>query len=183
MSEDYQAAQAQQENQRNPKNRFLLFFCHANDVDNTWGHNWPFSLGVFLFSAITFLVIIYDISARASGYIHYGRGFVIGFYILKLVSDFIALIGICMAIYSICKTSFKYATISYYIIALVFAIHTIFIIYCIYAMFTGEYFSCTRISIIIWALEEFDLLIFAWILFCNMVDIGRKIRAGGGFTS
>ena len=35
---DYQAAQ-QEENMRNPKNRFLGLFCHASEVGDSWGFN------------------------------------------------------------------------------------------------------------------------------------------------
>ena len=31
---DYQPATAEEENRRNPKNRFMFLFCHASEVDN-----------------------------------------------------------------------------------------------------------------------------------------------------
>ena len=59
--DDYQK-QEMEENQRNPKNRFLGLFCHANQVDSSWGYNWPFWCGVLMFSIVIGLISILDFS-------------------------------------------------------------------------------------------------------------------------
>ena len=58
---DYQAAKEVQENERNPKNRFMGLFCHASQVDISWGWNWPFWLGVVIFSILVGFMSVFDI--------------------------------------------------------------------------------------------------------------------------
>ena len=59
MDDNYQ--KAEQENLRNPKNRFLGLFCHAREVDNSWGCNWSFPTGVIIFSIVIGIASFADI--------------------------------------------------------------------------------------------------------------------------
>ena len=43
---DYQPATAEEENRRNPKNRFMFLFCHASEVDQSWGKNGLLDVGL-----------------------------------------------------------------------------------------------------------------------------------------
>ena len=56
---DYQIT-LEEENRRNPKNRFLGLFCHASEVDTTWGCKCPFWVGVFLLSIVGGIETIVD---------------------------------------------------------------------------------------------------------------------------
>ena len=60
MDEELAQAKAN-ENLRNPKNRFLGFFFHSIEVDNSWGCNWSFATGVVLFSIICGFASLWDI--------------------------------------------------------------------------------------------------------------------------
>ena len=53
------------ENLRNPKNRFLGLFCHANEVDNSWGCDWSFATGVIIFSIVIGTASLADIYTLA----------------------------------------------------------------------------------------------------------------------
>jgi len=169
---DYQNQQEMEENQRNPKNRFLGLFCHANQVDSSWGLNWPFWCGVLMFSIVIGIISIYDFSVCATHMRYFKGGLDKVFYLLRILSNVVALIGIIFAALSIIKTSFQYATIAYYTEILSFIINTVFIIYFLFFNFLSRYWY----ELIIWGFCDFILLLFLWILFCNMVDIGRKIR-------
>ena len=139
-------------NRRSPKNRFLLLFCHAESVDDHWGCNWTFQCGVIM------------------------AGILIGWCGMRFLSDLIAIIAIILSIISISKVNFKLATVAYYALMVSFVINTVFVIYCITCIFSRLFWEATTYRLIVWILNEFVLVIGDWILFCNMVDIGRKIR-------
>ena len=171
--DDYQK-QEMEENQRNPKNRFLGLFCHANQVDNSWGMNWPFWCGVLMFGIIIGIISIYDFFGcisliRDIEFTTSWRNF---FYVLRILSNIIAIVGISFAALSIVQTSFQKATIAYYTLIVSFLLNTIFCIFSLFSIFITRYWY----NVILWFFCDFILLIFLWILFCNMVDIGRKIK-------
>ena len=164
-------------NRRSPKNRFLLLFCHAESVDDHWGCNWTFQCGVIMAGILIGVWTIFDIATLSrllaknlfSKWFTFWCG-------MRFISDLFAIIAIVMSIISISKINFKLATISYYTLMVSLFINTAFVIYCITCIFDSYFWSYTTYQIIIWILNEFVLVIGDWILFCNMVDIGRKIR-------
>ena len=164
-------------NRRSPKNRFLLLFCHAESVDDHWGCNWTFQCGVIMAGILIGVWTIFDITTLsrllAKGYFSKWFTFWCG---MRFISDLFAIIAIVMSIISISKINFKLATISYYTLMVSLFINTAFVIYCITCIFDRYFWTNTTFQIIIWILNEFVLVIGDWILFCNMVDIGRKIR-------
>ena len=176
-TEDYQ--RAQEENLRSPKNRFLGIFCHANQVDDHWGHNWSFGCGVVAFSIVFAIMTIYDISSL-SYFLHritqQFRWFIL-WSIIRMIADLFAIVAMGFANVSVCQTNFRRATIGYYLLIVCLILNTAFIIYCITCFFDYNFWKVTTFNIILWLLNEFVLFIFCWILFCNMVDIGRKKRA------
>ena len=175
-SSDYQAAQT--ENLRNPKNRFLGLFCHANQVDDHWGCNWSFGCGVALFSCLVGIWTIFDAVTMCrlmTNQLRGRTGFTV-WCIIRFLSDFIAIIAMIFAILSVRQINFKRATIGYYMLIVSLILNTAFVIYCITCFFDSYFWRATTFRIIIWLLNEFVLFIFCWILFCNMVDIGRKKR-------
>jgi hypothetical protein len=181
MSE-YQAAN-QEENLRNPKNRFMGLFCHASDVDSSWGNNWPFSCGVILFSIVAGFMTIFDISVIFKKYFQIIEGWFLFWFIIRLLSNLITLIGIIFAILSIIQTNFTRATIAYYSILLSFVLNATFCGYCVFRIFESYFWRKTTYRFFVWILNEFVLFWFSWILFCNMVDIGRKNRQNAGATN
>ncbi len=175
MSTDYQ--RAQEENLRSPKNRFLGLFCHANQVDDHWGHNWSFGCGVIFFSVLVGIWTIFD-TVTMSLLMRYSiRGWFVFWCIIRFVSDLIAIIAMLIAICSVFQVHFKKATAAYYMLIVSLIFNTAFFIYCITCFFDSFFWRTTTYRIIIWMLNEVVLFIFTWILFCNMVDVGRKIRA------
>ena len=172
---DYQNAREIEENQRSPKNRFLGLFCHASDVDQSWGMNWPFSCGVILFSIVIGLMTIFDIFALVTLMSKVHSWFFFWSFI-RFLSDLIALIAIVFANMSYIQTNFTRATIAYYALIISLICNTFFCGYCIFSIISSDFWKLTTYRIIIWLLNEFILFIFCWILFCNMVDIGRKNR-------
>ena len=176
-SNNYANQEEIEENRRNPKNRFLGLFCHASDVDDHWGFNWSFKCGVCVFSILVGIWTIFDISTMA--YIinrSYLNSWFTFFFFFRFVSDFIAIVGIIFAFCSITQSHFNKATTAYYLLVGSFALNTAFIVYCIVSVFNRYFWRTTTYRFIIWLLNEFVLLIFTWILFCNMVDIGRRNR-------
>ena len=167
---------AVEENRRNPKNRFLGLFCHASDVDDHWGFNWSFKCGVFVFSILIGAGTIFDAASLSKVMRRITTGWFIFWCIVRFFSDLIAIIAIIVALMSIFQSDFRKATTAYYLLMLSLVFNTAFIIYCIVSVFSASFWRSTGFRLIIWMLNEFVILIFDWILFCNMVDIGRKNR-------
>ena len=166
-------------NRRSPKNRFLLLFCHAESVDDHWGCNWTFQCGVIMAGILIGVWTIFDIATMADllskglSRIYTWFSFWCG---MRFLSDLIAIISIILSIISISKVNFKLATVAYYALMVSFVINTVFVIYCITCIFSRLFWEATTYRLIVWILNEFVLVIGDWILFCNMVDIGRRIR-------
>ena len=173
-STDYQ--RAQEENLRSPKNRFLGIFCHANQVDDHWGPNWSFGCGVIFFSVLVGIWTIFDTVTMSLLIGRTFKGWPIFWFSIRFVSDIIAIIAMIIAMLSVCQTNFRKATIGYYMLIVSLILNTAFVIYCITCFFDSYFWRMTTYRIIIWMLNEFVLFIFCWILFANMVDIGRKIK-------
>ncbi len=171
---------AVQENRRNPKNRFLGLFCHASDVDKEWGFHWSFKCGVFVFSIFIGAWTIFDAISISNVLRRIYSGWFIFWCIIRFFSDLVAIVAIIIALMSIFQSSFGKATTAYYLLMLSLVFNTAFIIYCIIKLFSAEFWRATGFRLIIWMLNEFVILIFDWILFCNMVDIGRKNREAMG---
>ena len=173
MDDDYQKAQMT-ENMRNPKNRFLGIFCHAKEVDNSWGCGWSFPTGVIIFSILigiaTFVDIYYiaehKIFNRGEGY-----GFFKFMFAIKIISDIISFIGIGIACFAVNRENLTYSIVSYWVMVLCFLLNSLFDIYILIDMFSD--FDLVKFGIIPWGIYEFCLLLFCWILFCNQVYLGR----------
>ena len=172
---DYKAPSEEEQNKRNPKNRFLGLFCHASEVNDYWGYNWPFWCGVLLFGIVIGFMTFFDIFF-VMGTFSILSGWFLFWFIIRFFSDLVALIGIALAGFSICGTDFTKATVSYYLMCLSLLCNTLFCFYCIFKLFDKEFWSKTTYKIIVWLFNEFVLFLFCWILFCNMVHIGRKRR-------
>ena len=174
--ENYENAKDIEENKKSPKNKFLGLFCHASEVNTSWGFNWPFSCGVIVFSILIGLMTILDITAIFTKFFNNVKGWFLFWFVVRFFSDLIALLAIVFAILSIVQTNFTNATIAYYELILSFICNTLFCGYCIFRIFDGEFWKITTYRLVIWLLNEFIIFIFCWIFFCNMVDIGRKIK-------
>ena len=179
--DEEKARAAQQANLRNPKNRFLFIFCHAKDIDNSWGCSccrWSFTTGVYLFSIIVGIASLSDIFFLAKYQVFLEKSVSLTYkvmLILKIASDFLTFIGIAIACFGIIKENLSCAIISYYVVVLSFLINTIFLISSLIAILF--YFSLIKYFIFDWAFLEFALLLFCWILFAYEVFLGRKKRA------
>jgi hypothetical protein len=177
MDDDYN--RAQQENLTNPKNRFLGLFCHAKEVDNSWGCNWSFPTGVIMFSIIIGIASLCDIYyiAEKDIFDDHGHKFLKFMVVIKIISDFISFIGIgfgCFAVSGMSGRTLTYSIVSYWVEVLSFLLNTIFLFYSFIAIFC--YFDFIGPFIAAWCVLEFGLLVFCWILFCNQVYQGRKVR-------
>ena len=177
-----------QEEKWNPKNRFLLFFCHTYEVDKGWGCGWcgcrafSFSLGVIIFSVIMGINSIKDLyDIILSKYLMKGsedkKLFVIFFYI-KLAGDALCILGIIFGLISVCSFNYCMSIAAYYTVAVSFILGTSFCIYvltCIFDLsFWWEVGFLKIVTVFSWFIFNYILLIFTWILFYNMVDIYRK---------
>ena len=173
MDDDYE--KSQQENLTNPKNRFLGLFCHAREIDNSWGCNWSFGTGVIIFSFVIGIASLADIYYIAEKDI-FSNNSVNGLFkfmmVIKILSDLISFIGIGIACYAVNAQNLTYSVVCYYVIVLSFLLNSIFLIYSIIAIFS--YFKEIGAFLIPWALLEFILFWFCWILFANQVYLGRK---------
>ena len=174
--------QRQQENLTNPKNRFLGLFCHASEVDNSWGCGCPFSVGVIIFSIIIAIASFYDIYYIAKKNIFsssVGSLFKI-FIVIKILSDLISFVGIGISCYAVHRENRRYSIIAYWVIVLSFLLNRVFLVYAIIAIFS--YWKYIQWSIIFWAFLEFVLLLYSWILFANQVYLGRQQNAQANQT-
>ena len=180
---DYNNSDAIQIKDRQAKNRFLGLFCHANQVGESWGYNWPFYGGVVIFSIVIGVMTLFDISAFFSKLFKDADGWLLFWIIIRFISDLIALIGIIFAIMSIAQSNFMRATIGYYCEVLSLLVNTVFCGYCIFSIFDGDFWKKTTYRLVIWLLNEVVLLLFCWILFCNMVDIGRQNKQAAANAS
>ncbi len=176
--DDYQITQSEEANLRNPKNRFLGCFCHANEVDDQWGCGCPFSVGVIIFAIITGLQVLADIPfyiAISELLIFRYINVFTCFFFVRLVSDIFATLGIIYSLVSIIRSHYKSSISAYYCIIVNFVLNTV---YCVYFLY--ETIAYKRGGYIIWNISffvyEFFLVLYCWFLFCNMVTIGRKNR-------
>ena len=166
------------ENLRNPKNKFLGLFCHANDVGESWGCNLSFDTGVIIFSIVIGITILFDIYYLAADKMLSKSKDVSGFHtllIIKIISDLIAAIGIGVAFYATNIKSSTYSIVAYYVEVLSFLLNTIFCVFLLVEIFNSKFWEIVGLRILSWAFDEFALLLFCWILFCNMVSITKKI--------
>ena len=166
-----------QENLRNPKNRFLGCFCHAKDVDSSWGCNWSFQTGVIIFSIVIFICSAFDIYeiAYKKCFVYSPNGLFTFFFIFKVVSDVLNFTSIVIGIVAVAKIHLRLSIIAYWMAVLSLLLNTIFFIY----IFIAIFFYVDRIwrIMITVVLLEIGLILYSWILFVNQVDIGRKKKA------
>jgi len=181
MDDNYQ--KAQEENLRNPKNRFLFLFFHAKDVDNSWGCGWSFTTGVVMFSIVIGVCTLCDIYYLANeepfkktddGFFEFMLG-------IKIFTDVISLIGVGVALGSVCAENYTYAIVAYYVMVLSFFLNVIFGVYTIIGIFSHP--KLIGLFFIPWFILDVGLLIFCWILFANQVCLGRQRRAQANQTS
>ena len=171
---DYTNANTAETTDRTAKNRFLGFLWHANQVNESWGYNWSFSCGVVVFSIVVGIMTLFDVSAFFTDLFKKADHWLLFWLIIRFVSDLITLIGIIFAIMSIIQSNFTRATIGYYCMVLSLLLNLVFCGYCIFSIFDGDFWKKTTYRLVVWLLNEFLLFIFCWVLFCNMVDIGRQ---------
>ena len=171
---DYNNANNAEITDKSAKNRFLGFLWHANQVNESWGYNWSFSCGVVVFSIAISIMTLFDLNAFFTGLFGDADDWLLVWLIIRFVSDFITLIGITFAILSIIQSNFIRATIGYYCMVLSLLINLAFCVYCIVSIFDKEFWETTTYRIVVWLFNEVCLFVFCWILFCNMVDIGRQ---------
>ena len=166
-----------QENLRNPKNRFLGCFCHAKDVDSSWGCNWSFQTGVIIFSIVILICSAFDIYeiAYKKCFVYSPNGLFTFFFIFKVVSDVLNFTSIVIGIVAVAKIHLRLSIIAYWMAVLSLLLNTIFFIY----IFIAIFFYVDRIwrIMITVVLLEIGLVLYSWILFANQVDIGRKKKA------
>ena len=173
----------------NPKNRFLFCFCHSYEVDKGWGcgccgcRAFPFSLGVILFSIVMLISAIKDIvDILSSNYISdkYDNSIFKIFFYIKIVGDVICILGIFTGLTSVKNRSYGASVVAYYLTALCFLLNTSFCVYVLTCIFSASFWwnvGITKIiTVVSWYIIDYILLLFTWILFCNMVDIDRKIK-------
>ena len=165
-----------QENLRNPKNRYLGCFCHAKDVDNSWGCNWSFQCGVIVFSIVVFICSVADVYhiAGRKVFVKSPNGLFTFFFIFKVVSDVLNFISIAMGFVGVCNENLKLSIISYWLSVASLGLNTIFFIYIFVAIFIWSDLVWPVMITVIFL--EIGLVILSWILFANQVDLGRKKR-------
>ena len=178
-----------EDNKYVPCNRFLCIFCHTSSVDDGWGckicgcRMLRFSVGVYIFSVIMMINTVNDLADIISmDYFKNDKdnSFAIFFYI-KLVSDVFIILGILFAVFSACLQKYTPSVIAYYLVAISFLLNTAFCIFILFQIGNASMIGFIKLlwkgvlfSIILWLFFDFVLMIFTWMLFCNMVDIKRK---------
>ena len=171
----------------NPKNRFLFIFCHKDYVDEGWGckickcRTCSFSTGIYIFSIVMLVNSIKDLyDITLSDYLYdkdsESSTFVTFFYI-KVGVDALIILGILFAVYSTFTLNYCSSVIAYYIISISFLLYSSFCIYIMTKFYDISFWFKIILKIftvILWFIFDYVLLLFAWMTFCNMVDIDRK---------
>ena len=165
-----------QENLKNPKNRYLGCFCHAKDVDNSWGCNWSFQCGVIVFSIVVFICSVADVYhiAGRKVFVKSPNGLFTFFFIFKVVSDVLNFITMGLGFVGVGQHNLKLSIIAYWLSVASLALNTIFFIYIFVAIFIWSDLVWPVMITVIFL--EIGLVILSWILFANQVDLGRKKR-------
>ena len=177
MDDDAYKQMQMQENLKNPKNRFLGCFCHAKDVDSSWGCNWSFQTGVIMFSIVIFICSAFDVYeiAYKKCFVNPPNGLFTFFFIFKIVSDILNFTSIIVGCIAVAKIHLRLSIIAYWIAVVSFLLNTIFFLYIFIAIFF-YHDRIWRIMITVVFLEV-GLLLYSWILFANQVDVGRRKKA------
>ena len=165
-------------NLRNPKNKFLGLFCHANEVGETLPCGIPFNAGVNIIAIVIGITIIIDIYYLAADEMLSSAEKVTGFktmLIIKIVSDLISAIGIGFGVYAVTIFNSTFSIVAYYVEVLSFLLNTAFCLFCLIEIFNTEFWKIVGVRIFSWIFAELALLLFCWILFCCMVYITKKI--------
>ena len=175
MDDDYRLKE--QENLRNPKNRFLGIFCHAKDVDTSWGCDWSFGTGVVIFSIVILVASFADAYTMAEREVFKKapNGLYSFFFGLKVLEDIVNFSVIIIACFGVYRENLKLSIISYWGSVCSFLLNTLFFIYIFIAMF--YFWDKIWPEIPSTIVLEIGLVLFSWILFCNQVDVGRKKRS------
>ena len=101
----------------------------SNELVNTWANARPFWDGVVLLSIIVGISAFSDIpSIKTIGYLLTWINTFTFMIIIRILSDFICLIGTIYAIISICRSHFKYSVIAYYLVVATFVIKLFFLL-------------------------------------------------------
>ena len=159
----------------NLRNRFLCICCHARDVGESWACNCSFQCGIVFFSLIILSGSFWDIVELAKYKIFQGEksSLYVFIFCLKILSDIINLVVTFMACYAIYLANLRYSIICYWASFASIILNTIFLIYSLFGIFF--YYEKIWHAIPAALLLEFGLLLFTWILFCNEIDLTRKI--------
>ena len=175
MDQDYKLRE--QENLRNPKNRWLGICCHAKVVDNAWGCDWSFQCGVITFSIVIFVCTVFDVYAIAyvEVFKNSGNGFLNFCYGVKVFADVINFCLIIFACYAVFRRHLKFSIISYYVCCVSLIITTLFMIYNFFALFWFTSYVWREMIAVLFL--DVGLFFYSWILFCNQVDLGRQAKA------
>jgi len=176
--------QPKEENYNNCcKHRFLCFFCKSYEVDKGWGcgicgcRTFSFSFGIILFASIYLIISIKDFIEIAADKDLKNENFKIIF-MIKILADVLCILGSIFGLASIWSKSYCQGAICYHIVAISFLVNGVFCILLLLKL--KDYllrwdFAFYRITnTIIWGVAEYWQLIYAWICFCNKVDIKRK---------
>ena len=168
---------AEQENLQNPKNRFLGICCHAREIDSSWGCDWSFQTGVVMFGILILIASFSDIYIIAGDEIFKKDmgGFAKFCFGVKVLIDVINLINVIASCFALTIERYKLAIICYYVAVASLILTTLCCIFIFIEIFMNwSYIWKEFISLIV---LEPSIFMFGWILFCNQVDLGRKIRA------
>ena len=166
-----------QENLKKPKNRYLGCFCHAKDVDNSWGCNWSFQCGVIVFSVVVFICSVADVYHIAGREVFKNspNGLFTFFFIFKVVSDVLNFITMGLGFAGVGQKNLKLSIIAYWLSVASLALNTIFFIYIFVIIFIWPKLVWPIMLTVIFL--EIGLVILSWILFANQVDLGRRKKA------
>ena len=109
------------------------------------------------------------------------NNFFVKMYYFKLASDCIIIIGILFSLCSLIRSNHCIFVISYYSIFISFYFNTIFCIYTLtqikkqnIILFLKNCFKGTFLNLLFWLFFDYVLLLFAWILFCRMIQDRRR---------
>lgn len=158
-----------QENYSNPKNRFLWMFCHANEVNDTWGCGFSFGCGVILFGILLLIPTIADITQIAKGdWKNNEDGWVFSFFcVFRVLSDVLCLVATIFEIFANKENRYTASVVGYYGLAASFLCNTIWLLYVLIRI--PVTWKTIKWNIFSFGIGEFILLIYCWMSFCLMV--------------
>ena len=175
MSYDFQNVFTDKSNDKNINNKFFGCLTHSEEIGDSWGCGCSFQCGICFLSFFIGLSALVDILSLPDirRFIYFLNFFTFMF-LLRIISDFITIVGIIFSYISIRQQSYRKALIAYYCMGVSFIINVAFALFILIIIIFFTDYRFPKHTLISWISNGFIFYLLVWFLFCNAVVIKRK---------